>query len=106
MSFGKELALPFIWASHFVCRIQSVSTYFAISPVGQQELPGPLNVTFEQTNFDPEPSEQTVMLIHWNPGNWTVNYTILNVLSEDICLDSGAKVLICYQQNPDSIDHC
>ena len=41
---------------------------FTIVPIGHEAMPGPLLITYEQTKFDPEPSDPVSMLLHWNPG--------------------------------------
>ena len=54
-------------------RLKSFGTSFTVSSIGQLQMPGPLEITFPQLSYDPyEVDENITMLVHWNPGNFTI----------------------------------
>lgn len=52
--------------------MQEFLVSFTISPVGQAELPSPVNVSFKQINFNATGFDNITTLIHWNPGTRAV----------------------------------
>ena len=61
-------------------RFKAVNMSFTVSPVGHAPMPGPLQITYEQMNFDPDPEDTISMLLHWNPGKVLASFR-LNMLN-------------------------
>ncbi|XP_052806219.1 uncharacterized protein LOC128235437 [Mya arenaria] len=57
-------------------RTYQVENSFTISPIGQEELTGAIEITHQQINFDnSDPASNITMLIHWNPDKeeWQIS---------------------------------
>ena len=52
-------------------RFKAVNLSFTVVPIGHEPMPGPLLITYPQSNFDPDPTDPVSMLLHWNPGKQT-----------------------------------
>ena len=55
-------------------------------------MPGPLEVTFPQLSNDPyEVDENITMLVHWNPGNFTIYEPRHEISNNVVCVTSKAS---------------
>ncbi|XP_052806221.1 uncharacterized protein LOC128235438 [Mya arenaria] len=57
-------------------RTYYVEKSFTISPIGQEELTGAIEITHQQINFDDsDPDSNITMLLHWNPDEeeWQIS---------------------------------
>ena len=73
---GKDFAKYVVccscdWCLSISYRFKAVNLSFTVVPIGHEPMPGPLLITYPQSNFDPDPTDPVSMLLHWNPGKWT-----------------------------------
>ncbi|XP_052803271.1 uncharacterized protein LOC128233573 isoform X2 [Mya arenaria] len=57
-------------------RTYLVENSFTLSPIGQEEIPGAIEITHQQINFDnSDPDSNITMLVHWNPDEeeWQIS---------------------------------
>ncbi|WAR05119.1 hypothetical protein MAR_020488, partial [Mya arenaria] len=91
-------------------RIYHVDNSFVISPIGQEEMPGAVEITHSQIHSDfDDPNSNITMLIHWNPdaGEWQISSkTCPNANStEEFYKDVGITIVkVCNTRNHNKSD--
>ncbi|KAK3612537.1 hypothetical protein CHS0354_024514 [Potamilus streckersoni] len=81
-------------------RLKEIYTVFTVVPVGHMSLPGPLVITFDNSNANISGDDSVITLLHWNPDAqlWQISSGSCQDLNETETTDfitGKASVKVC-----------